>query len=343
MFRTRSQLPAGSAAVRPTIVSEYSLYPERSSDLDLLHEGEAAFFYGQLPPESNTKRSLPNLKEWNANVDSDDEVCDMNELEDFFCTDLNSVTLTPTKRVFPEEGDSEHPLKRRKLDLASLRNVIPQPHFFPSKASGSTKVLQVPSYTKTRPIPIPPHADPLPVPSPYGRRTWVIPVRGNLPWPHSTSAVVLLESTDPLQPPDPQTHEEITWTMAALASFWSFLLLLRERGTLGSLGLSFHVSRYFSSNSQQSIDTELPGMGTQIWSIDLQNEASITSSSRQLHVPLVFLDHIKLYHEAPNSMQIRSVLDAWAFEPGDTSGKIRLLKGARLVLLDERSKGILVS
>ncbi|KAJ6618727.1 hypothetical protein B0H10DRAFT_2217459 [Mycena sp. CBHHK59/15] len=150
MFRTRSQLPAGSAAVRPTIVNEYSLYPERSSDLDLLREGESAsgrgslwisnsrplslgtrgtsatFVYGQLPPDSNTKRSLPNLKEWNANVDSDDEVCDLNELEEFFCTDMNSVTLTPTKRVFPEEGDSEHPLKRRKLDLASLRNVIPQ-------------------------------------------------------------------------------------------------------------------------------------------------------------------------------------------------------------------------
>jgi hypothetical protein len=61
-------------------------------------------------------------------------------------------------------------------------------------------------------------------------------------------------------------------------------------------------------------------------------------------MPITFVDHIKVYHDAANSMQLRNLLDAWAFQSGEAGAhKVRLLKGARLVLLDERSKGMLVS
>lgn len=86
-------------------------------------------------------------------------------------------------------------------------------------------------------------------------------------------------------------------------------------------------------------------MGAQPVSQDSRVAPSTVSSSRPANIPLNFLDHIKVYHDAANSMQLRNIIDAWAFEPGEEARprKIRLLVGARLVLLDERSKGVLVS
>jgi hypothetical protein len=61
------------------------------------------------------------------------------------------------------------------------------------------------------------------------------------------------------------------------------------------------------------------------------------------------VDHVKLYHHAPNAMYLRNALHVWAYqadapiEGGEKPEKIRLLKGARLALVDERSKGILIS
>ena len=63
------------------------------------------------------------------------------------------------------------------------------------------------------------------------------------------------------------------------------------------------------------------------------------------------VDHIKVYHEVGYAMFIRNVLDAWGFG-GENEGegtiktktkKTRVLKGAKLVLVDARSKGVLIS
>ena len=203
----------------------------------------------------------------------------------------------------------------------------------------STKTASVPAYSKAKPIPIAPHTLPLAAPLPYSRRTWVIPVRGALPWRHATGAVLLLDPADPPLPPDPKTNEELAWTSDALRAFWIFLGLMRE---LHALGLSFHFSQHFSSNSEPSF-TEISGMGAQPLSVDSRATPSIAASSHQGvgTVPLSSVDHIKVYHDAAHSMPIRTILDVWAFEPAD-GRKIRLLKGARLVLLDERSSGIFV-
>ncbi|KAJ7031572.1 hypothetical protein C8F04DRAFT_1109799 [Mycena alexandri] len=368
MFRTRSQLPPGSSAARPIIVNDYALCTDSTSDYDLLVRGSLAaghetvwinpnpreipptsvsstsFKFTPKPPENSTKRSLPRLKEWNADVDFGDEVFNLNDLEEFQSTNLNFLFLGNTaKRSYSEVSLGEPPTKRRKLDVASLRNAIPQPHVFPSNST--QKQSSFTPYSRTKPIPIPPHALPLPEPLPYTRRSWVIPVRGTLPWWHATSAVVLLDPNALPEPPDPNTHEEIVWTTGALASFWSFLRLIRDKNTGGSLGLSFNVAHHVSSsNNSQPSYTELSGMGAQpqpFYTQDTGGASSVVSSVRQLAAtPLTFLDHIKVYHDAVNSMQVRNLLDAWAFEAG--GDKIRLIKTSRLVLLDERSKGIIV-
>ncbi|KAJ6591190.1 hypothetical protein DFH09DRAFT_1138900 [Mycena vulgaris] len=335
MFRTRSQLPPrpGFSAARPIHVHEYSLVTEESFERDLLRIGHSAAGHDALwVSRDEVFRGTPTTQ-----ADSDD---DIKELEDFKSTDLSLLFGTP-KRSHSEEPFDEPPPKRRKLDVGSLRDVVPQPHALPSPGSVSTTILSIPPYSKSKPIPIAPHTLPLSAPPPYSRRSWVIPVRGVLPWQHATSAVLLLDSTDPPEPPDPIMHEEIAWTTPALRSFWSFLLLMRD---IHALGLSFNVSQYFSSNSQPTY-TDISGMGAQALSIGSRAPPpSTVSSSRQGIgvVPLSSLDHIKVYHDAAHSMRIRSILDAWAFEPGEGE-KIRLIKSARLVLLDERSKGVLVS
>ncbi|KAJ7777925.1 hypothetical protein DFH07DRAFT_569632 [Mycena maculata] len=368
MFRMRSQLPLGSSesSSRPISVNEYSLYPAESSDHDLIRAARVAaghnthwipggsitipathgifsvtYEFASAPPEIKTKRSPLNLKEWNATIDSTDDVFSLNKLEDFKSTDLDFLPLGGVKRARTEEPADDLPPKRRKLDLASLGTVIPQPHMLPSIKPTSEKSSSVTAYARSKPIPIPPHTLPLPAPIPYTRRSWVVPVRGSPPWRHATSAVVLLDPTDLPVPPDPKTHDEITWTAPALAAFWSFLLVVRTRNTVGPVGLSFHVSPYSSSNSTQPTYTELSGMGAQPLSPEVGPPPSTASSVRRATVPLSFLDYMKVYHDAADSMQIRNILDAWAYEP--EVHKIRLLKGARLVLLDERSKGILVS
>ncbi|KAJ7662092.1 hypothetical protein DFH06DRAFT_1042976 [Mycena polygramma] len=365
MFRTRSQLPAGGpSAARPIYVNDYSLYAETSSDHDLLLRGPPAAGHGTRwintnlrggtppthvptiafdlasgPPEDKTERLQRNLDGWTAKNELNDTFT-LNELEEFESTDLAFLNLGNTAKRSQSEGSFEEPSsKRRKLDLASLRNVIPQPHVLPSMTIAAAKKSSVAPYSRHTPIPISPHKLPLPNPPPYTRRSWVIPVRGPLPWRHATSAVVLSDSSDLPQPPDPDTHEEIAWTTPALSSLWEFLTMLRDRSVAGPLGLSFHVSPNVSSNSQPTY-SELSGMGAQPFTPDFGAAVSMVSSSRQVVIPLTFIDHIKVYHDAAISMQLRTLLDAWAFELGEL--KIRLLKDSRLVLLDERSKGIIV-
>ena len=61
---------------------------------------------------------------------------------------------------------------------------------------------------------------------------------------------------------------------------------------------------------------------------------------------LSMVDYIKINHDAPCRLYVRSALDAWSYEVSDADGcvkKIRLLKGARLVLVDACSRGIQIS
>lgn len=65
-----------------------------------------------------------------------------------------------------------------------------------------------------------------------------------------------------------------------------------------------------------------------------------TTNPRSL---LSTLDYIKIYHEGLNAMHLRNMLHLWSYTEPQLSRKIRVLKGATLALIDERSRGILLS
>ena len=108
----------------------------------------------------------------------------------------------------------------------------------------------------------------------------------------------------------------ISWTPAALKSFWSFLGDLVNDDVYGSVSSSLQIA-YFRPSSISE-----PRSGLQ-WT-----------------------DHFRIYHEASMSMYLRSVFDLWEFEQlsdvGTPSKPIRLLRGAKLILLTSVSKGLCV-
>lgn len=189
----------------------------------------------------------------------------------------------------------------------------------------SKRQPDIPPYKKSERIMISPYKLPLDGLTEWDRCTWLIPIRGKLPWPESTSAALPGSSQIIPIPPNPEFNK-ITWTQRAISQFWSFLLKIREAGTLGPFGLSFHPppSHFDPEKSSKSKPTQ---MNTYVASTSV--------------VSLSAVDHIKIYHDWPRSLQIRTIIDAWQFE-NDEGKKIRLLVGAKLALLDDRSRGIMI-
>lgn len=262
--------------------------------------------------------------------------------------------------------------------------LISKPHFHlpPSPSPPVRPKVPTPPYTKS-------------IPTPYGRHTvssiqefllsdsrgaWIIPVRGILPWQESTTASILKPitelslaySTQALSNNTPQGSNidlpngvsesgEIIWTQTSLVSFWNFLLTLRQANTLGPLSLSFHAApshphshAYSLSSPEYSLSSKGDDTGRNVLRSDSDDGAHLC------RIPLLAVDHIKVYHDVEYAMLLRNVWDAWGFLPqvkgaevvidqnkwagGDAKlKKIRILKGAKLVLVDERSKGVLLS
>lgn len=159
----------------------------------------------------------------------------------------------------------------------------------------------------------------------YSRCAWIIPVRGQLPWSESSSAVLLDSPRDPPAPPNTQLNE-FTWTTSAVSKFWKFLVGIREAGNLGSLGISFHavLSPDRSSRAVKNVTTDTVDAGL--------HKVSLVSISS--------VDHFKIYHDWPRSSQLRNIFHAWSFESEEY--RIRLFVGAKLVLLDNKSRGVMI-
>lgn len=140
-----------------------------------------------------------------------------------------------------------------------------------------------------------------------------------------------------------KSRADIMWTHDALARFWDFLRSLRGAGALGPISLSFHAA----PRADESSSFESTGAGRPP---ETPFYATNSTPASFIRTTLLSSDHFKVYHDSRYSMQIRNVLDAWSFETEDkpqdgsrspTKVKIRVLKGAVLTLVDERSKGIL--
>lgn len=138
------------------------------------------------------------------------------------------------------------------------------------------------------------------------------------------------------------------WNKASLVEFWTFLLTLRDKGTLGSIGISFHTS-HASTRSCTQISTASTHKGYQGPSVvtstvdkDASRNNERSSSSRPNYRSIIKdVDYIKIYHDGAVAMRVRSVLDAWRYI-GPSNDKVRVLLEAKLVLLDERARGLLI-
>jgi hypothetical protein len=234
--------------------------------------------------------------------------------------------------------------------ISILPDLLPQPHFHPSPNADDQLPgrCRFPAYSKATPMPVHPYdlsAMQEYLKTPYARSAWIVPVRGTLQWAKTSSASVLEDAPrEKLLPiPPPSIGGEITWTRASLASFWDFLLKLRNAKNLGPISLSFHVG-YSTHNAASQESSGLAHSPTD----------SIYGSDLDLDyrpMPLRTVDHVKIYHDIGCTMATRNVLDKWSYEfeaKGlDNSGqnnkdrKIRILKGACLALVDERSMGVL--
>ena len=174
---------------------------------------------------------------------------------------------------------------------------------------------------------------------------WLIPVRGTLPWDNCTSGAFLDASCTIPIPSSPIVNNQISWTQGSVLKFWDFLLRLREAGKLGPLGISFNCSLQSrlspvttNVDQQVHIDPDLLFLNV----TDTIPYPQETCSNLNLSV----VDYIKVNHDVPCRLYVRNALDAWSYEVKDMDGcvkKIRLLKGARLVLVDACSRGIQIS
>jgi hypothetical protein len=119
-------------------------------------------------------------------------------------------------------------------------------------------------------------------------------------------------------PPVPRTTSlhTIQWTAREVVAFWEFLSALREGGQVGPISIAFCASTPTGHLPETALPTPLDGM-----------------------------DYIKIYQDAQAAMLVRNALDLWGFADPTTPEKTRkrrVLKGARLVLVDELDEGVLV-
>ncbi|TFK29480.1 hypothetical protein FA15DRAFT_752610 [Coprinopsis marcescibilis] len=385
-------LVASCATKSPAVCNEWKDTHAENENSGRWSIGAVVYEYRLSPPPTPTeylKCASKTLKEWGSSVTSD-EIWSLLELEEFVHCTTTSLTPGPTTaspatdrlqeigslkrprtedigasvqpKTVPVELEPEpRPAKRQKLDYGSLNDLIPHPHIHPTVVSKpkahSKSALQ--EYSRNKPTILSPH-DSLPPAPTYGRRGWIIPVRGNLPWEGSTRAYVLDDNTynnanieletsvvkkpKPM-PPGLGGDAPILWSRAALKSFWSFLLAIQKAGAIGPIGVSFHLapSTAHSSDSSESgqKSSKSSSTGSSVPSRQEQDLATRSVSSR-----LNAVDYIKVYHEASKSMTFRTVFDLWSCEYQNDAGgreKIRVLKGARLVLVDHLSQGLLIS
>ncbi|THH21381.1 hypothetical protein EW146_g138 [Bondarzewia mesenterica] len=325
----------------------------------------ALFVWARPPPRIEVKPTLSgsNLKDWETPIADLDalETFTLDALDPFLSTNVDDLLRSSSRQAptfpmrvpvvqHPEECASpEHPPKRIKPDNAaqSLCRIIPLPHyhsapFIPHEVSAleaDAKGPIVPTYSRVAPVPISPYTsssiESL-LSSSKSRVTWIIPVRGAPPWDGTTAAQIA--STGMSRGCSPNDAEDyILWT----------------HNSLGPISVSFHVAPSNASSSNRkhpsSVTPFLPPSESAALplSISPDTHSSIVTRRRLLHT-----DHIKVHCDARGAMKLRTLFDAWSFkteesgreEGGDTRvRKIRVLKFARLALVDCEVTGMLIS
>ena len=185
------------------------------------------------------------------------------------------------------------------------------------------------------------------------RFAWIIPIRGISPWEGASPASILADDgassntgPDLPSPSNKDGFPDIIWTRAAVSAFWDFLQTVRATGNHGAIGLSFHAARPIGphSTTDDTLDT-----WARVGSHKLTTQTGSTSdTSAEQDVEtyagrrpkLDETDHFVVFHDVAYSWAIQTLLRLWSYREGEA--KIRLLKGARLALLDNIGRGMLI-
>jgi hypothetical protein len=155
------------------------------------------------------------------------------------------------------------------------------------------------------------------------------------------------------------SDSDIVWTYSSFREFWTFLRSCLETpgSVTGPLSLSFCAAspRSDPTGSQRGSESSttpayLPAnRETEITSSDPSSPLLVASASKSR---LADIDYVKVYCDAPRAMLVRRMLREWAYEEGGHAGDptrrdpmeaVQILEFAKLVLVDERGEGVLIS
>ncbi|KAI5891356.1 uncharacterized protein SCHCODRAFT_02505445 [Schizophyllum commune H4-8] len=281
-------------------------------------EATRAYMLLLAPPYISGTRTRPELRHWGAAPDPEaDEIFSLQELEEFESSDFSYLDRVPVSKRMSRSSTPDPSPKRRKLYTAPLYDLLPKPHVFVSPVTSKIKMKDLKAYNRRKPIILDPDVQ---LSAPFSRNTWIIPIRGKLSWDECSSAALFDPSNESAIPfPPTPTDNEILWTRDAISQFWQFLIYFRQKGRLGPIGLSFQVS------SVQPIS------------------GSASSGSATAHNDISSLDHVRIHHDGQLSMHVRNILHLWAYRANEGDSGIRMLRGARLLLVNHKGKALLIS
>lgn len=297
----------------------------------------------------------------------------------------NETQYQIRKRKSSGEGASEsETLKRRRLNVITLQDLIPLPHYFsyPSsleQGAGQGIMKRFLPFSKAPLVALMPYtADSLRkyLEDQYARAGWIVPVHGKLPWTEATPAVMrcriekieeesICKTSTSAHPetaveshPAHQHSLPIMWTPELFKRFWSDLIEIRKRGTLGALSFSFCSPPISIVEKDKSDIAEKNGKTS--WTLK-GTESGTGDKPGEQPKSLKDCSYVKIYCDIQLALYVRSVLDAWRAEVDtlddiseegktdkkkqkgvDTLGnvhknkkKIRPLLRSKLVLVDE--------
>ncbi|KAI0273875.1 hypothetical protein BGY98DRAFT_997983 [Russula aff. rugulosa BPL654] len=322
-----------------------------------------AFIYLPTPPLVPAAGALVigTMKEWDTRP-SVSEKFSIADLEPFCSQHTPPPTILKEGRSRRSSGSftsRRPPTKRKKVeeDMGPLDGLITLPHYIPAPFKSSHPALpHVPPDICPSFVPVPPQnkssIEAL-LSSIYSRVAWLIPVRGLPPWEGISRASMALSHIS-LLPGDghlsASTDSDIVWTYSSFQQFWTFLRSCLETpgSVTGPLSLSFCASpRSDRTGLQRASESS-----TTSAYLPANRETEITPSDPPSPQPIANIDYVKVYCDAPRAMLVRQILREWAYEEGRHAGDptrrdpmeaVRILEFAKLVLVDERGEGVLIS
>lgn len=188
-------------------------------------------------------------------------------------------------------------------------------------------------------------------------------MRGLPPWEGASKASIALSHISMSSLGDgywsASSDSDIVWTYCSFRQFWTFLRSCLETpgSVTGPLSLSFCVAspRSDPTGSQRASESSTTSTyltanrETEITTSDPLSPLQIAGASKSR---LAYIDYVKVYCDAPRAMSVRRILREWVYEDGGYGGDptrrdpmevVRILGFAKLVLVDERGEGVLIS